>query len=230
MTGVERRNKIINHLQTNGFVNFNDIAKELNVSTMTIRRDLNKLASEGIVSLEQGGAILKKDSLFENAMSFKQNDHVAEKNKIAQACLEYISHGSYFLDSGTTVLELAKKISLIDYKNCIFFTHSLLASNELSKIKDIKYIMCPGEFRYTSMAYIGQLTDQFISNFEIDVLFLAVEGIDLEFGVSVPDIVDGYTKTNLIQKAKKTICLVDSSKFKQKFLYKIINYWINIKK
>ena len=81
--------------------------------------------------------------------------------------------------------------------------------------------MCPGEFRYTSMAYIGQLTDQFISNFEIDVLFLAVEGIDLEFGVSVPDIVDGYTKTNLIQKAKKTICLVDSSKFKQKFLYKI---------
>ncbi len=106
-------------------------------------------------------------------------------------------------------------------KNLIVMTHSLLAANALANAKKIKHIMCPGEFREQSMAYMGPLTDEFIENFQIDTLFLCVEGIDVEQGVSVVDILDGNTKKVLVKKARKVICIADHSKFNKSFFYKI---------
>ena len=71
------------------------------------------------------------------------------------------------------------------------------------------------------MAYMGPLTDEFIENFQIDTLFLCVEGIDVEQGVSVVDILDGNTKKVLVKKARKVICIADHSKFNKSFFYKI---------
>lgn len=84
--------------------------------------------------------------------------------------------------------------------------------------------MCPGQFRETSMAYMGPLTTDFIAKFKIDILFLGVEGIDLLHGVSVPDILDGATKKVLVEKAEKVICVADSSKFNKSFLFNICNF------
>ena len=100
-------------------------------------------------------------------------------------------------------------------------TNSLLAANSMTGMQDSRIIMCPGEFRELSMAYLGPLTTAFVSQFTIDTLFLALDGIDLEKGLSVPDFLDGTTKQSLIEHARKVICVADSSKFNHSFLYRI---------
>lgn len=220
LNGIERRKKIIDALQTDGIVNIIEMSEELKVSSMTIRRDLNKLAEDGLVSLEHGGAILNSGSLFEFNIPFKQKENIEEKRKIARKSLDYVNSGdSIFLDAGTTVKEIAHL--LINNKNITVLTHSLLVANELINAKGIKIVMCPGEFRETSMAFMGPLTDEFISQFKIDTLFLAIEGININDGVSVPDILDGVTKRTLVENSQKIICVVDSSKFDKSFFYKI---------
>ena len=208
MNAIERKRYILNELQRNGSVVITDLAERIQVSSMTIRRDLNAMAEDGMVTLEHGGAVLNNGSLFECNMSFKSE------------CMEYINEGdSIFLDAGTTPNEVA--VLLRGKRNISVLTHSLMVANTTANMRNIKLIMCPGEFRENSMAFLGPLTDDFIQHFQIDTLFLSLEGIDLNDGLSVVDVQDGHTKKVLVEKAKRVICIADHSKFNKSFFYKI---------
>lgn len=218
---ILRKHTIMKKLNSDGSVLISDLAKEFKVSTMTVRRDLVELEQEGFVTLEHGGAVLNGSSMFEYNMNTKLGEYQKEKERIAYKCLEYINDGdTIFLDAGTTNSEIAKL--LINNRKIKIITNSLLVANILASGNDNKYIMCPGEFRETSMAYMGQFTDEFVANFKIDKLFLGVEGVGLDEGVTVPDIQDGLTKKNLSKIATKVICVADSSKFGKKWFYRIL--------
>lgn len=220
MKAIERKRYILDELQRNGSVVITDLAERIQVSSMTIRRDLNAMAEDGMVTLERGGAVLNSGSLFECSISFKNEINVSEKQRIAAKCMEYINEGdSVFLDAGTTPNELAALLR--GKRNIRVLTHSLLVANTTATMRNIKLIMCPGEFRENSMAFLGPLTDDFIQHFQIDTLFLALEGIDLTDGLSVVDVQDGHTKKVLVEKAKRVICMADHSKFNKSFFYKI---------
>ena len=108
MNAIERKRYILDELQRNGSVVITDLAERIQVSSMTIRRDLNAMAEDGMVTLEHGGAVLNSGSLFECSISFKNEINVSEKQRIAAKCMEYINEGdSVFLDAGTTPNELA---------------------------------------------------------------------------------------------------------------------------
>ena len=219
MRGTERRLAIIKQIQEHGHAEVAKLAEKYQVSSMTIRRDLAKLEEEGLVIQEYGGAVLNNGSLFEYSVALKQCEYQAEKERIAKACLPYINKGdTIFLDAGTTVCELAKLIAPL--KNITVLTNSLLAANALSG-SSLDIIMCPGQFRQKSMAYMGSLTENFLNSFQIDKLFLGTEGVQLSSGISVPDITDGLTKHNLIKHAKWTACLADSSKLEKTFFYNV---------
>lgn len=221
MRGIERKLSIIKDIQEQGQADINELAAKYEVSTMTIRRDLSKLSEEGLVTLEYGGAVLNNGALVEYNMHMKEAKFLEEKQQIAKECASYIKEGdSIFLDAGTTVCEIAKCIA--HRKNITVMTHSLLVANILSG-SDLNLIMCPGQFRKKSMAYLGQFTDDFIDMFQIDKLFLGVEGVDLEQGLSVPNVEDGITKRHMIKHAKWTVCLADHSKFDQVCYHKICN-------
>ena len=220
MNAIERKRYILDELQRNGSVVITDLAERIQVSSMTIRRDLNAMAEDGMVTLEHGGAVLNSGSLFECSISFKNEINVSEKQRIAAKCMEYINEGdSVFLDAGTTPNELAALLR--GKRNISVLTHSLLVANTTATMRNIKLIMCPGEFRENSMAFLGPLTDDFIQHFQIDTLFLSLEGIDLNDGLSVVDVQDGHTKKVLVEKAKRVICIADHSKFNKSFFYKI---------
>ncbi|MBR2545608.1 MAG: DeoR/GlpR transcriptional regulator [Erysipelotrichaceae bacterium] len=222
MNTIARRQRILQELQEKGNVSIVDMAETIGVSSMTIRRDLKKLSAEGLVTLEYGGAALNSGSLFEYNMAMKEREHSSEKVRIARKCLEYINEGdSIYIDSGTTPAELAKLIG--NKRNIVVLSHSLLVANILSKYPNVKFIMCPGVFRERSMAYMGQMTDEFVSRFKIDKFFLSIEGIDVDSGVSVPDYTDGETKRNILLNSDVIIVMVDSSKFGKKFFYNIAN-------
>ena len=220
MNAIERKRYILDELQRNGSVVITDLAERIQVSSMTIRRDLNAMAEDGMVTLEHGGAVLNSGSLFECSISFKNEINVPEKQRIAAKCMAYINEGdSVFLDTGTTPNELA--MLLRGKRNISVLTHSLLVANTAATMRNIKLIMCPGEFRENSMGFLGPLTDDFIQCFQIDTLFLSLEGIDLNDGISVVDVQDGHTKKVLVEKAKRVICMADHTKFNKSFFYKI---------
>ena len=220
MNAIGRRQFIIQKLQIENYVDTNQLASELNVSSMTIRRDLNTLADDGLITLQHGGAVLNNGSLFEFNMTMKNQKRMAEKMAIAKKCMDYIQDGdSIYLDAGTTVSCLA--LLLKEKKNILVMTHSLIAMNQLSDCKNLHIIMCPGEYRFDSQAFMGPLTDEFISHFKIDTLFLGVEGIDLKYGFSVPNLSDGATKRALVRTAKKVICMADSTKLDTSYYYSI---------
>jgi DeoR family fructose operon transcriptional repressor len=164
--------------------------------------------------------VLNNRSLLEYNMSEKQEQNIEEKKEIARKSLEYIGEDqTLFLDAGTTVNELAKLIVNKHKLNVV--TNSLLVANTLAGAENIRLIICPGVFREKSMAVMGQLTDQFVNMFSIDIMFLGVEGVNLNDGITVPDIADGTTKHNVQIRAKKTICLADSTKFKKSYFFRI---------
>ncbi|MSC86330.1 DeoR/GlpR transcriptional regulator [Eubacterium sp. am_0171] len=220
MDNITRRKEILAALKKHGKVNTIELAEKMNVSPMTIRRDFTKFAQEGLITVEYGGAILKEGYLFEDSMVTKQDQYPEEKARIAQKCAEYIKEGdSVYLDAGTTVCEIAKQIR--DRRNLIVVTHSLLVANALAHSPGIKVIMMPGEYREFSMAYMGELTNSYITRFHIDKTFLGVEGIDLKNGVTVPDIIDGASKRTLAEHSDKVICVADSSKIGKTTFFKI---------
>ena len=188
MNAIGRKQHIIQKLQKENYVDTNELAAELAVSAMTIRRDLNALAKSGLITVQHGGATLNSGSLFEFNMAMKNENQMTEKMRIAKKCLEYVHGGdSVYLDAGTTVSCLAPLLK--GKENVLIMTHSL--------------------------------TDEFISQFQIDTLFLGVEGIDLNGGFSVPHIADGTTKRTLVKKARQVICMADSSKFDSAYYFSI---------
>lgn len=215
---IDRKLEIVQKVKQQGKVTISDLASEYGVSTMTIRRDLARLEQEGLVTVEYGGAILKNTSLLEFDMTHKKAQFPEEKKRIAQAALDLIHDGdSIFVDAGTTTCEAAR---LLGQRNHLkVMTNSLTAANILSSNAAIDLTLCPGKYRAMSMAFIGPLTEEFLSSFHFDILLLGVEGIS--DGIFVPDETDGMTKKKLIQQSKNVICLADHSKFGQTFYYKI---------
>ena len=221
MRGIERKTAIMEQLRQKERVDVTELAALFNVSTMTIRRDLAKLAKDGLVIQEYGGATLKRTGLFEYPIPMKQTVYRNEKYRIAKQCEHYIQEGdSIFLDAGTTVAELAKLLAERP-KRITVMSHSLLVANILATVPEIELILCPGHFRIKSIACMGQLTDNFLASFHIDKLFLGVEGVASNFGLSVPHIADGATKQTLLRRSDWIACMADSSKFGHNFYYKI---------
>lgn len=215
----ERKQHILKTLQEKGSVDIAELADQLEVSSMTVRRDLKALAVNGAVTIEQGTAVLNDGALREYDLLFNHGVNVEQKRRIASYCAGLVSEGdSVFLDAGTTVKEIA--LELRGKRNVNLLTDSMLAANAVAGLKHSKLIMCPGEYRELSAAFLGPLMDDFVRNFQIDVLFLSTEGIDLD-GVSVVDVIDGHSKRVLIEQARKVVCVADSSKFGKSLFYNV---------
>lgn len=215
MRGTERRLAILQIMRESGHADSSDLAERFGVSTMTIRRDLLKLQDEGLVTTEYGGAVLNEGTLYEHDMYTKQLERQAQKVRIAQRCAEFVHEGdAIFLDAGSTVLELAR--ILARRTDISVMTHSLLVANAFAS-SQADITVCPGKYRPMSMAYMGQLTSDFVRDFRFDKVFLSVEGLDLELGASVPDVTDGFTKRAFISSSERVCCMADSSKFDARY-------------
>ncbi|MBP2631396.1 MAG: putative DeoR family transcriptional regulator [Firmicutes bacterium] len=211
MKTTKRRKDILEQLEKHKSVNITDLSEILDVSSMTIRRDLNLFAEQGIVTLVHGGAVLNRGAAIIHNMPFKEEILRVEKNRIASFCANLVNEGSsIFIDCGSTTKEIAETI--LQKKNIVVMTNSLPVSNILSTAKNIKLIMLPGVFREKNQGFFGQMTSEFVSNFKIDILFLGADGLDINQGATSPDIVDAETKRSLVKQATKVVLVIDHTK------------------
>ncbi|MEG0743998.1 MAG: DeoR/GlpR family DNA-binding transcription regulator [Erysipelotrichaceae bacterium] len=216
MQASERRMKIFEILQLHNNVEINELATEFQVTTMTIRRDLMLFESKGLVTTTYGGAYLNKGATIEPSFMLKTTQNKEDKSRIALKAAAYIKDGDFIIiDCGTTTYELVKYLT---NKKLTVITNSLPVINYLKDYENITLIMAPGQYDDTSAGAIGSLTIHFYEQLKADKVFVSTQGLDVEYGLSVPGMIDRDVKKAILNAAKEKYLLVDHTKFNQTYL------------
>ncbi|SDE02644.1 DeoR family transcriptional regulator, glycerol-3-phosphate regulon repressor [Paracoccus isoporae] len=210
-----RRKEIMSALERNGHVTIVDIAEQLRVSDMTVRRDLELLAEDNLLVRTHGGAhlpeIFQERPLerHEPSAASRASVHREEKQKIARTARRYIEpHMTIALDIGTTMQELT---ALIDDVSVRVVSTSLRVQQDLAE-RQMTIFVPPGKLGGPEPSISGAQTIAYLQNFHFDAVFLGVAGITLD-GSFDYSIEDAEIKKALIQRSSRRILLADSSKF-----------------
>jgi len=215
MLPEERYQKIINIIKNKGAVRVDELAKELDVSLMTVRRDLEKLKNEGILERCHGGAILKKEVSYKE----KKTLQIEEKMKIAQRCAKMVRKGdTVFLDAGTTTYEIAKLIYTIPSITVI--TNDIEIARFLIDT-DVHLILCGGTVQKSTGSMVGEFAVQMMEDIRTEIAFIGAASIDNEFNVLTPTFNKAVFKRTVCKYANRSYLAVDSSKFGRKALLKV---------
>lgn len=186
MTKEERQAIIMNLLIHRDSILVSDLAEQLNVSSVTIRKDLTELEREKKLYRNHGKAILIDPYSENKNVSEKERLRVEEKRIIGTAAAAIIKpRDSILIASGTTMHALARNIQTSDRLTVI--TASLEVASILSKEKDIDIIQLGGLLRHSSLSVVGKYAEEALRDFSCNKLFLGVDGIDLDFGITTTD-------------------------------------------
>ncbi len=217
MSTIERREKIVHLIQKQGKVTVEEAGRLFGVSAVTVRSDLHYLEERGLVHRTHGGALTRDFVAFDTALTEKTKKHADEKQRIGKAAAGMIFDGdSIILDSGTTTLEIAK--ALKNKKNITVMTNAINIATELAGISRITVLLTGGMLREKSFSLVGPHAETVLRGFYFDKLFLGVDGFDVEFGLTTPNILEAKLNRLMVEMAKETIVVVDSSKFKHRSL------------
>lgn len=214
LTGVKaRRNAILTFLKNENSVTVGFLSEKLNVSEVTIRKDLILLETENKLYRSHGKAFILDPYINNRHVSVKAKIYVSEKAAIAKHAVKYLTDGdSIILASGTTTLELAREIG--SFKGALtVITPSVQISSMLSQYDNVEVIQLGGTVRNSSMSVIGSYTEKMVNLFSCSKLFLGVDGIDVDFGLTTTNAMEANLHTEMIKSAQKLIVLTDSSKF-----------------
>lgn len=218
MKPAERMIELFEILTKEKFINVKEAAEKFNVSTMTIRRDLARLEDQGVVTTNYGGATFNEGVSTEPSFHIKSGYSKQHKKQIAYEASLLVKDGdSIFIDCGTTTLEL---VQFITNKKITIVTNSWRVIPEIHDFSKVTVILAPGEYDPISQGAISATTIDFLKDYSIDKAFISTQGVDLEYGVSVPKDTDAKVKQAIMNSAKYKILLADHTKWGQSFLAK----------
>lgn len=214
MNPIERRALILRRLQRDGKVGLNELAQELGVSSMTIRRDLRQLMDQGIATISVGTAYLTDQGTGTIAVAaVDEQDQVIPRRKrsIGQRAAQLVDDGdTIIIDCGTTTSELLKYIGA---KRLTIITNSIPVAALVGANPNVKLIYAPGEYSEDSHGLIGPLAVNFFHTLRVDKAFLGAHGFDAVGGANEPVLGDGTAKRAMLESAARSYLLVDSSKY-----------------
>ena len=193
-----------------GVIRVEEICSQLRVSPATVRRDLDQLEESGAIRRVHGGAVSVESRLEEPLFDDKASIAAREKNRIAEAALQFIATGdTIYLDGGSTVLEFAQLLH--DRTNLTVVTNSLRAAHELAG-RGPRLILIGGELRRLSQTMVGPLTRCVLRELHVDKAFMGTIGLSLKEGMTTTDPGEAYTKELVMSQARQVILLADSGK------------------
>ena len=221
MEGInERQMKIITTLNESGFVKVVNLCQQFDVSPVTIRKDLNFLEKKGLLFRTHGGASKQSLYAFERNITEKERLQVEQKKRIAECALDFIrDNDNIILASGTTVQYLSRQLG--EFKRLTVLTASLYVSIELCKFEHVHVVQLGGQVRKSSKSVVGPVAEQILGDFSCNTLFLGVDGIDGDFGLTTSNSMEAHLNKSMIASAEKVVVLADSSKIGKRSFGKI---------
>ena len=207
----ERHSIIIATLNKQGRCLVADLAKQMEVSEVTIRQDLDALEREGLLRRTHGGAILPSKIGFELPFQIEETSFKEQKKRIAQAAAELVSPGdTLILDVGTTVSELSAK--LLDHKDLTVFTNALNIATILEANPNITTIVTGGTLRAKQHSLVNPYATLILERIRVDLAFIGVGGIEADYGITNVNIAEAELKSIFLKAANRRVVLADSSK------------------
>ena len=214
MLALERRNLILEKLQTERRVVVSELSQLYEVSEETIRRDLDKLEKEGLATKSYGGAVINENVSIDLPFNIRKNQNVGGKQKMAVIVAEMGQDGDHiFLDASTTAVFIAK--ALKDKERLTVITNSMEILIELSDVSGWNIISTGGVMKEGYLAFLGSRTEEVIRSYYVDKVFFSCKALDQEWGIMESQESFGTTKKAMIASGRKKILVVDSTKFDQ---------------
>jgi len=217
MLNEERRREIVEMLHNDGRVLVRDLAKKFRTSLITIRKDLESLHHQGLLERTHGGALpMRTGALQDQTLREKERLHRPEKLHIAQAALRIIQPGQVIiLDSGTTTTAIARGCRHV--RNLTLITNATNIAAELAD-SGVEVVLTGGTLRKNSFSLVGPLAEESLRKLSADMLFLAVDGFDVGYGLTTPNQLEARVNRAMSESARRTIVVCDSSKFGRRSL------------
>jgi len=221
VTKDERLSLICQHLYSHGESTIQTIADIADASLATVRRDLLSLENDGVIHRTHGGARIAKSAGVEVAFDLRENQNLFAKRAIAEVAYEQIVSGStIFLDAGTTVLQLARRLRL-DPLPLSVFTNCLNVAQLLMNTPGITVVLLGGQLRAENASMVGALAEAMIENLWFDQLFLGAGAVAPDACIYSLDASEAQLNQKMLARAGTTLLLVDSSKFDQRLTYRV---------
>ncbi|MDR0684654.1 MAG: DeoR/GlpR family DNA-binding transcription regulator [Spirochaetaceae bacterium] len=219
MLAEERLTRIVMILKERGFARVEYLAQVLQVSDMTVRRDLGKGQQRGVVLRCHGGAMLAGTNRQEVSYEDKCRKHQAVKKSIAETAAALVKERmTVFLDAGTTTFEIAERIKRIPHltivTNDVYIVHALLASEP-------ELIFIGGSVQKKTGSVVGGFAEQMVKGMHFDVTFFGAHSIDEHFDVMTPTLEKLFLKKRLAENSSASYVVADHSKFNKTALYRI---------
>jgi DeoR family transcriptional regulator of aga operon len=213
----ERRRAILDILNRQGRVLVTELSGHFHTSQVTIRKDLEVLHAHGQVHRTHGGALPARESVLEDpTLREKEKLHRQEKLRIAEAAAGKVTEGQVvILDSGTTTTAIAR--ALRDFRNLTIITNAVNIAAELAG-SAVEVILTGGTLRKNSFSLVGPIAEETLRRLSADLLFLGVDGFDVHYGLSTPNLLEAKVNRVMVEIAKRTIAVCDSSKFGRRSL------------
>jgi DeoR family transcriptional regulator of aga operon len=152
-------------------------------------------------------------------LTIKETRHHAQKRRIGEAAARLIQDGeTVILDSGSTTVEIARQLRQRRWNALTVITNALNIALELSGLSGVRVMMLGGLLRQTSYSLAGPDAEQALARLSADRLFLGVDGLDPDVGVTTPDPLEASLNALMIRVSRQTVAVLDASKFGQRSL------------
>lgn len=224
MGNIAQRHKyILEQLKKEDYVKVQELSKILNVSEVTIRKDLKYLEEKKMLSRNHGSASNVLTIMPDRHIDVKEKIQVEEKCRIAAAAKELIEpNDKIILASGTTALALANAINESSIPISVI-TPSVKVSLALCHNPNIEIIQLGGMMRKNAASIIGNDAEAMLNNISCNKLFFGVDGIEVDYGLTTSSLSEAHIHQQMIECSQKIILLVDSTKFGKRGFCKICN-------
>ncbi|MER7312603.1 MULTISPECIES: DeoR/GlpR family DNA-binding transcription regulator [Streptomyces] len=218
----QRRALILDEVRKRGGVRVNELTRRLSVSDMTVRRDLDALARQGVIEKVHGGAVpVAEASTHEPGFEAKSTLELSAKEDIARTAAAMAAPGSAIaLSGGTTTFALARH--LLDVPGLTVVTNSVRVADVFHDAQrtapgngrsGAATVVLTGGVRTPSDSLVGPVADRAIGSLHFDVLFLGVHGISAEAGLSTPNLAEAETNRRLVRSARRVVVVADHTKW-----------------
>ncbi|MEU9607051.1 DeoR/GlpR family DNA-binding transcription regulator [Streptomyces sp. NPDC048057] len=220
----QRRALILDEVRRRGGVRVNELTRRLNVSDMTVRRDLDALARQGVVEKVHGGAVpVVEASTHEPGFEAKSGLELRAKEDIARAAAAMVTPGTAIaLAGGTTAYALAQQ--LVDVTDLTVVTNSVRVADVLHNAHRTQpgappgrpggaTVVLTGGVRTPSDTLVGPVADTAIRTLHFDVLFIGVHGISVKAGLSTPNLAEAETNRHFVRSARRVVVVADHTKW-----------------
>lgn len=216
-----RLTRIQHYLYTHGSTDIHALAQAMEISLPTVRRDLQRLEESGVVTRTHGGAMLAESTGTELAFSIREISGLMQKRTIANAAFTFLRpHSAVFLDAGTTVLQLAKRLQVTPLPLTLF-TNSLAVAEVLFGVEPVQVFMLGGRLRHENKCVVGPLAEQAIEGLWFDQLYLGGSAVQPDNTVATPDGDEARLNASMLRRSTEHVLLVDGTKFGRHATYRV---------